>query len=284
MQTIRDLYDDYHPHVDKELSEKLLSYLMDYGDNRIIPEELNNIYAKKKSIDATVEYLYKKSFIEDSAWIADVGKKTKKLLKKLGKDPFRIVYEQYQDIYFNDLVPQRNRLKSKIDSLDRIYMKGLMAFDTSKVFFPDANSTLRLGYGNVMGYEARDGVYYKHYTTSEGILQKDNPQIYDYNIPDRLRELLTKKDFGPYGADGLLPVCFVATNHTTGGNSGSPVFNASGELIGLNFDRAWDGVMSDLYYNPEICRNVTVDIRYVLFIIDKFAGAEYLLNEINLIR
>lgn len=115
-------------------------------------------------------------------------------------------------------------------------------------------------------------------------MEKDNPDIYDYDVPQKLRDLYKNKDFGPYTQDGEVPVCFIATNHTTGGNSGSPVLDAEGNLIGLNFDRAWEGVMSDMQYSPEICRNIAVDIRYVLFIIDKYAGAQHLIDEMVIIR
>ncbi len=153
-----------------------------------------------------------------------------------------------------------------------------------KNFYADANSTLRVAYGKVQGYSPCDAVYYKHYTTLNGIMEKDNPEIYDYNVPQKLREIYRNRDFGPYMQDGEVPVCFIATNHTTGGNSGSPVLNAEGHLIGLNFDRAWDGVMSDIQYDPAICRNISVDIRYVLFIIDKLADAGHLLEEMVIIQ
>ena len=117
----------------------------------------------------------------------------------------------------------------------------------------------------------------------EGIIEKDDPSIYDYNIPQKLRDLYAAKDFGPYTQNGKVPVCFIASNHTTGGNSGSCVLNAEGYLIGLNFDRAWDGVMSDMQYDPEICRNIAVDIRYVLFIMDKLAGAKHLMEEMEIV-
>ena len=121
-------------------------------------------------------------------------------------------------------------------------------------------------------------------TTLKGIMEKDNPNIYDYDVPQKLRDLYKNRDFGPYTQDGEVPVCFIATNHTTGGNSGSPVLDAEGNLIGLNFDRAWEGVMSDMQYSPEICRNIAVDIRYVLFIIDKYAGAQRLIDEMVIIH
>ena len=130
----------------------------------------------------------------------------------------------------------------------------------------------------------KDGVSYKHYTTLTGIMEKDNPEIYDYDVPDRLKELYNAKDFGKYTVNGEVPVCFTASNHTTGGNSGSPVVNANGELIGVNFDRCWEGTMSDIMFDPEMCRNISLDIRYALFLIDKFAGAGYLIDEMEIVE
>jgi hypothetical protein len=171
----------------------------------------------------------------------------------------------------------------RLAELNKLYMAAQMEKWSDRVFYPDANSTLRLAYGKVMGYDSRDAVYHKHQTTLTGVMEKDNPEIYDYDVPDRLRELYEKKDFGRYALNGDVPVCFIANNHTTGGNSGSPVLNGSGHLIGVNFDRAWEGVASDIMYNPAQSRNISLDIRYALFIIDKFAGAGYLIDEMTLV-
>jgi len=159
-----------------------------------------------------------------------------------------------------------------------------MEFDKSRMFYPDANSTLRLSYGTIKGYFSKDAVYFTFYTTLKGIIEKDNPDIYDYAVPEKLKQLYKSKDYGRYSQDGEMPVCFIANNHTTGGNSGSPVINADGQLIGVNFDRAWEGVASDLSYNPDQSRNISLDIRYALFLIDKFAGAGYLLNEMTIVE
>jgi hypothetical protein len=184
----------------------------------------------------------------------------------------------------NDLVrPELTSLGARLEKLNRLYMAAQMEQGSDRVFYPDANFTLRLAYGKVMGYDSRDAVYHRHQTTLTGVMEKDNPEIYDYDVPDRLRELYEKKDFGRYATDGDVPVCFIANNHTTGGNSGSPVLNAEGHLIGVNFDRAWEGVASDIMYNPKQSRNISLDIRYVLFLIDKFAGAGYLIDEMTLI-
>jgi hypothetical protein len=158
-------------------------------------------------------------------------------------------------------------------------MKAQMEMEPEKRFYPDANSTLRIAYGKVKAFKPRDAVFYEYQTTLDGIIEKEDPNIYDYVVEDKLKELYQNKDYGKYGVDGKMPVCFIATNHTTGGNSGSPAFNADGQLIGLNFDRCWEGTMSDLMYDPDQCRNIMLDVRYFLFIVDKFAGAGHLVEE-----
>ena len=154
-----------------------------------------------------------------------------------------------------------------------------------KRFFPDANFTLRLAYGKMEGYSPDDGVQYKHFTTADGILEKSRmDNVEDYEITDRFKKLLVERDYGRYAQDGELWTCFVASNHTSGGNSGSPVIDAEGNLIGLNFDRGWDGTMSDINYDIRLCRNISVDIRYVLWVIEKYAGAGYLVEEMDLVE
>ena len=174
---------------------------------------------------------------------------------------------------------------SDIERWYRPYLRALRAFDPDRAFFPDANLTLRVAYGTVAGYEYADGEYHTPQTTLDGIIAKDNPEIYDYDIPQRLRDLYASKEYGRWGVeiDGrrTVPVCFLASNQTTGGNSGSPVLNGRGELIGINFDRTWRSTMSDIAFDPTICRNIAVDIRYVLFVIDKVGGASYLIDEME---
>jgi hypothetical protein len=172
----------------------------------------------------------------------------------------------------------------EFDKNMKVYMAGIMEMKKYEPLFPDANMTLRVTYGKIEGYRPVDGVIYNHYTTLNGIMEKDNPEIYDYDVPDRLKELYKNKDFGRYEVNGTVPVCFTASNHTSGGNSGSPVVNGNGELIGVNFDRCWEGTMSDIIFDPEMCRNISIDIRYTLFIIDKFAGAGYLLDEMHIVE
>ena len=166
------------------------------------------------------------------------------------------------------------------------YVKALMEWDKERAFFPDANLTLRVAYGKVAGYEYADGEWHLPQTTIEGIIAKDNPEIYDYNVPQQLRDAYEKKAYGRWGVNMYgkytVPVCFIATNHTTGGNSGSPVLNNKGELIGVNFDRTWLSTMSDIEFDETLCRNIICDIRYVLFVVDVVGGAGWIIEEMGL--
>ena len=187
--------------------------------------------------------------------------------------------------YNNNVLAQYTAIDAQLNSLYKQYTDKLTKVYKDKKFYPDANSTLRITYGKVKGYKPRDGVYYNYYTTLDGMIEKENPNDDEFIIFPKMKELYNKKDYGKYAdKDGTLHMSFVATNHTTGGNSGSPVLNANGELIGTNYDRVWEGTMSDIMYNPSICRNITLDVRYTLFIIDKYAGAGYLLNEMKLVQ
>ncbi len=190
---------------------------------------------------------------------------------------FRSIIEQYN----KEVAPRYGELNTEIASLMKDYMKAQMEVFPDKAFFPDANMTLRASYGQVKGMQARDGLAYLPQTFLEGVMEKYVPGDREFDVPEKLLELYKNKDYGRYGQDGRLPVCFIATNHTSGGNSGSPVLNANGELIGLNFDRLWEGTMSDLSYDASICRNIMVDIRYVLFLMDKLGGAGYLVDEMT---
>ncbi len=201
------------------------------------------------------------------------------------RDPVFYITSAIVKYYSVSVFPQFQYDEREINELQKLYIQGQQEIFKDKKFYPDANSTLRVAYGKVNHYNPKDGVEYNYFTTLDGIMQKEIPGDEEFNVPPKLKELYAKKDYGQYAdKDGKLHVAFTASNHTTGGNSGSPVFNGKGELIGTNFDRNWEGTMSDIMYNPNQCRNITLDVRYTLFIIDKFAGAGYLLNEMKLVK
>ncbi|PHS03926.1 MAG: serine protease [Kordia sp.] len=187
--------------------------------------------------------------------------------------------------FYNDLEPNYQRINAEIAKVQKQYMKALMEVLPSDRYYPDANSTLRVTYGQVKGYAPRDAVYYNPVSYLDGVVEKHIPGDYEFNVPEKLLELYKNKDYGQYAdTNGKVPVCFLGTNHTTGGNSGSPAIDGHGNLIGLNFDRVWEGTMSDMNYDPSICRNIMVDARYILFIVDKYAGATHLIDEMKLVH
>ena len=198
------------------------------------------------------------------------------------------IYRETNAWFKENVAPTLSVVNAEITLLYRAYMRGMMEYNEAtnggKIFYPDANSTLRVTYGQVKGYKPADAIYYTPVSSLDGVIEKDNPEIYDYNIPQKLRDLHAKKDYGRWEVDGSVPVAFIATNHTSGGNSGSPVLDAEGNLIGVNFDRVWEGTMSDVVYDPDKCRNIALDIRFAMFIIDKLAGAKHLLEEIEVIQ
>ncbi len=209
---------------------------------------------------------------------------TKDNVSVISGDPAYKFYSEFANIFYNKVKPKYDSLNAETNKLYRLYLKGLQEMKINEKLFPDANMTMRVSYGNVKGYSPKDAVEFKYFTTLDGVIEKEDPKVFDYEIPEKLKDLYAKKDFGLYEENGTVPVCFIATNHTTGGNSGSPVLDAEGNLIGLNFDRAWEGIMSDMMFDPLKSRNISVDIRYVLFIIDKYAGATHLIDEMNIIK
>jgi hypothetical protein len=205
--------------------------------------------------------------------------------KEILTDPAFILSMQATNFYNQSIQPQFAKSNLAIAGLQKQYMEALKTVMPEKKYYPDANSTLRLSYGKVKGYEGEDAVAYRYYTTLEGILQKEDSANADFMVPQKLKELYGNKDYGQYAdANGKLPVAFTNTHHTTGGNSGSPLIDAEGNLIGINFDRNWQATANDIMYNDVQGRNIAVDIRYVLFVTDKFAGAKNLINEMKIIR
>lgn len=276
-----------HKEVDRDIFVRTMTiFYNDFAKDRYVWLRKNVESGKYNNAEAYFTDVYNSSLLSNP-------KKAEKLLKKykrkkaeeLMEDPMvEIIGAVLSKFRKVDMV-ELNGINEKLDSLYRVYVEGIMKMDTVKEFYPDANLTLRVAYGNVKSYKPRDGVEYMPYTTIEGIMEKENPQIYDYVVEERLKQLYNAKDYGVYANEkGELPVAFIASNHTTGGNSGSPVLDADGNLIGINFDRNWEGTMSDIMYDPDQCRNISLDIRYCLFIIDKFAGAKHLIDEMTIVK
>lgn len=279
-----NFFKNFHQPIDEELFVALLSPLAENVDAKYLPTALFDVLNKHKG-KMLIDKFYRKSILTDYGKLTMLfASNSEKEIRKIEKDPVFALYKELSVHYNKTVGPLIKELELNIDKEMKTYMAGIMEFKEGSALYPDANFTLRVSYGKVEGFEPRDGVEYDYYTTIDGIIQKDNPDVYDYDVPDRLKELYHARDYGDYSINGKMPVCFIASNHTTGGNSGSPVVNADGHLIGINFDRCWEGTMSDIMFDPERCRNIALDIRYALFITDKFAGAGYLLNEMEIIR
>ena len=275
-----EFYKDFNKNVDEKVFEQLIDLYATKSPKQFLPASLLNVNTAQLTSE-----IYSKSKLTDYD-----GAKTlltgdlKTVLANLNNDKAFQLVKEMADKYLKEVGPKYDEINLKITALQRTYMKAQLELNKNARIFPDANSTLRVTYGKVKGYEPKDATIYTSQTYLDGVLEKYIPGDYEFDVPKKLIDLYHSKDYGPYGEKGKMPVCFIGTNHTTGGNSGSPAVDAKGNLIGLNFDRVWEGTMSDIYYDPAICRNVMVDIRYVLFIIDKYAGAENLIKELKIVH
>ena len=274
---------DYVPEVDKKIAKVMLT---EY--RRLIPHTSQPAYF------AIIDKKYKgdiERFLDD-IFAKSIFASRENYNKFLKRPTAKALLNDPMILFAQSVENERENLSNSLKSYDaaynrahRTYVKGLLEMEKDKKHWPDANFTLRLTYGQVKGYHPRDCVYYTHQTTLDGVMEKEDSTNWEFVVPQKLKDLYRAKDFGRYATkDGRMPVAFCATTHTTGGNSGSPVMNANGELIGINFDRNWEGVGGDIEYLPDYQRSIIVDIRYVLFLIEKYGGAEGLLQEMEIIE
>ncbi|MDX1685655.1 MAG: S46 family peptidase [Saprospiraceae bacterium] len=280
-------FDSYRSNIDKEVMGGQISAYKKYMPQALIWPGFNELLRQHGDGDAVANHLFTESRITTYEGLVELTELSpEKFVIAMVNDPLMSLYKGIED-HFNEVIsPVFKEKQNMIDELQRKYMKAQMdVFSKKERFYPDANGSLRVTYGKVQGYSTEEAGNYHHMTYLEGVVDKYIPGDYEFDVPQKLLDLYESKDYGQYAAeDGRMPVCFIGSNHTSGGNSGSPAIDAYGNLVGLNFDRVWEGTMSDIHYDISLCRNIMVDIRYVLFIVDKFAGAEHLIKEMKLVN
>ncbi len=281
-------YKNYRADIDQEMFAALTEMYVSNLDPKFIPEDLQrkNTTMRGKSYAELGSELYGNTILTDESMMMSLLDGVPAMsVEKFKDDSFVQLAANWKAHYDKVISAPYNGYKTQIDSLQRVYMQAQMDAFPDERFYPDANSTMRVTYGQVEGYFPKDGVCYTPVTHLDGVIAKYKPGDYEFDVSSKLLELYESKDYGQYAAsNGKIPVCFLGSNHTTGGNSGSPAIDAHGNLIGLNFDRVWEGTMSDINYDRSICRNIMVDARYILFIVDKYAGATHLIEEMKLVH
>jgi len=279
---LTDFYKDYNPEIDQEVFTKLCQMYLDHLESTHYP----SMFTGNSDISQIANYLYRGSIVPNADMMTDIlNREPEIVIATIKNDPLYALAEEWNEIYTDKINKPYQEYNVQIEELQRLYMKAQMETFTDKRFYPDANSTMRITYGNVEGYSPRDAVEYEAFTTLDGVMEKYVPGDYEFDVDEKLQTLYNTKNYGQYAnKEGKLPICFIGSNHTTGGNSGSPAIDGHGRLIGLNFDRVWEGTMSDINYDRSICRNIMVDVRYILFIIDKYAGATRLIDEMKLVK
>jgi len=283
IESLDKYFKDYDAETDQKLVAKLLKLYAENNSPKYYPDFFNTIQKKYKGdFSKYAQVMFKKSIFDSKDELVKFLKKPS--LKTLEKD---MAFQAALDIFdkFRDIEDTISAQNEKLGVGRRLFVGGLMEMEDGKKLYPDANSTMRLTYGTVCGYEPRDAVIYKYYTTTDGYLEKEIPGDIEFDVPLRMKKLILAKDFGRYAApDGKLHTCFITNNDITGGNSGSPVMNGKGELIGIAFDGNWEAMSGDLVFEPELQRCINVDIRFVLWVIDKYSGASHLIDEMKIIN
>jgi hypothetical protein len=279
-ESAEGFFKDYNPPTDEKIMTAMINVLIEELDDEYLPASMLEVKTKYKG-DAIkyVEHYFKKSILTDQArYNAFMDNPS---LKELRKDPGYQAVLASQVLY--EIGGKMAQFEEGYNRGTRLYLKGLIEMHPEKDFYSDANSTMRLTYGSVGDYYPRDAVLYTHFTTLKGVMEKEDPNNFEFVVSPKLKELYKAKDFGPYGENGTLHVCFTTNNDITGGNSGSPVINGNGELLGLAFDGNWEAMSGDVAFEPNLQKCINVDIRYVLFVIDKYAGAKHLVDEMTLV-
>jgi len=280
LKASEEYFKDYHQPTDRKLLTAMFRMFAEDVTKEYQPDIFNFITRKfDNNFEKYTDYVFSKSFFADIARYASFLEKPS--LKKLEKDPAFIIYSSI-NARSQEIRKETEGISARLAKGNRLFVAAMMEMQEDRKFYPNANSTERLTYGYVGSYDPRDAVHYDYFTTSDGILEKDDPNSDEFIVSPRLKELFRNKDFGPYGKNGVLNTCFTTNNDITGGNSGSPVLNAKGQLIGTAFDGNWEAMSGDIAYEPELQKCINVDIRYILFIIDKYAGAKNLINEMSL--
>ncbi len=274
-------FKDYHKPTDQKIAKAMIKLYRDDIAPEFYPSYFSTIKEKYNGdVDKFIDDVFANSIFTDKD----------KLMQNLDNaealqndEAFKIGTDLYNK--YVELAGKAKEFNLNLEKGRRLFMKGLMEMQANRNFYPDANMTMRLTYGKILGYKAKDAVHYDYFTTLEGVMEKYKPGDYEFDVDPRLIELYKKKDYGQYAdADGTLHVCFLSNNDITGGNSGSPIMDAEGRLIGLAFDGNWEAMSGDIAFEPELQRTINVDVRYVLFVLDKVLGAERLINEVKIIK
>jgi len=277
---LKRTYKNYSAMVDRPVFEKLVELYAQKSPKEYLPTNIQGV-----NFTALATNIYSNSKLTSFEGAKQLLEGTpEEVIKKLNKDKAYVFGKELHTTYYTKIEPKFQQLNMQLGAVQKEYMKALMEVFPTKRFYPDANSTLRVNYGLIQGYAPKDGVYYTNKTYLKGVMDKYVPGDYEFDVPKKLQELYSTKNYGRYAENGKMPINYLSTNHTTGGNSGSPIVDGSGNLIGLAFDTTWEGTMSDLHFDADIVRSISVDIRYVLFIIDKYAGATHLIDEMKLVH
>lgn len=283
-KSLEGMYKNYDAATDKEVFASLMPLFVQKNAGYVPTSFTNQLKAQGNDYNAWANYVFSSIIADQNTLKSFAETATAGDSNRIIGDPAWLLYNGINKVRQQQISPYISRYNNEMAYLNRLYMNAQMNLDKQKSFYPDANLTLRLTYGKVAGIDPDGPAGYSFQTNLAEAVKKHNPDVEEFNMPAKLKALHEERDLGRWSVGGSVPIAFIANNHTSGGNSGSPVLNAKGELIGTNFDRIWEGTMSDLYFDEKLCRNITLDIRYTLFIVEKFGGAGRLLKEMNIVK